>query len=221
MTASCGSVSHRVLTFALCALLYASASGSLAANASGQMRQRVLERDAFPFEPIEIIDVKVKKGSISFGSTLDNDVDWLEGLTLRVKNISETPISYISIGLHVNPPESGSLPKMTIFSAGSLPVPQNGVLQPAKVLVAPDDYVDIPFDAGAYRVYKTELQASKVLLRIETICFTDDTAWMQGMLHKRDPNNPFRWNVIESSKKRYEEFLKKQRSERLPTKASC
>jgi hypothetical protein len=203
----------KVLVFAFAVLLFLVANflKSQAIAAPGQVR--ALERDVQPFEPIEIVAVEVKGKAAEFGKPLDNDVDWLRGLTLRVKNISGKPISYISIHLRVNPPESGSLPKVTKFSAGSLPFPRNGVLEPAKTLVAPGDFVDVRFDDVAFNTYKNDLQVSKTIVRLGEIFFTDDTAWMRGMLHTRDPKNPFRWNVIQSSQERLEEFYKKLRSE--------
>ena len=187
-------------------------------GAAVQTQGRVLAREELPFEPIEIVNVIVKDSTVSFGTTLTEDNDWLQGLTLRIKNISGKPISYIGIQLCVNPPESGNLSKVTEFSAGSLPILNNGLLTPARTLVTPNNYMDIKFDDSAYKKYKTELQVSKVYIRVGKIFFTDDTLWSQGMLHRRDPNKLNRWNVVDSSRLRVEEFYKQKSSTRPQSK---
>ena len=205
------SIPGRFMIFVFAALFYLSPTF---VSAAVQTQGRVLAREELPFEPIEIVNVIVKDSTVSFGTALTEDSDWLQGLTLRIKNISGKPISYRGIQLCVNPPESGNLPKVTEFSAGSLPILNNDLLTPARTLVAPNNYIDIKFDDSAYKKYKTELQVSKVFIRVGKIFFTDDTLWSQGMLHRRDPNKPNRWNVIDSSRLRVEEFYKQKSSTR-------
>ena len=117
--------------------------------------------------------------------------------------------------MRVDPPASGTVPRVTELSAGSLPIARNGILSPAKTLVGPDGVTDVSLNDAAYDTYKNELQGPRIKVRIGSVFFTDDTSWKQGMLHKRDPSNPNRWIVVESSRERLEEFYKKLRSGRL------
>jgi hypothetical protein len=174
----------------------------------GQEQPRVLERLSFPFEPIEITDVRIKGQSIKFSPVLTDNVDWLQGLTVQVKNISGKPISYISIELWVHPPESGNRPTVTTIASGQVPLSSAEISQPAKVLVAPNASTEITLNDSAYTVYKNELHASKVQVRVGMVFFTDNTAWKEGVLLRRDKTKPNRWNVIKDSERRLEEFLK-------------
>lgn len=112
------SILGRFMIFVFAALFHLSPTF---VSAAVQTQGRVLAREELPFEPIEIVNVIVKDSTVSFGTPLTEDSDWLQGLTLRIKNISGKPISYIGIQLCVNSPESGNLPKITEFSAGALP----------------------------------------------------------------------------------------------------
>jgi hypothetical protein len=212
MLTSPRSIFYAVLAVIAGVSLLPAANATQQTQVAGRVQGRVLERQVLPFEPIEITEVRVKGQAVELNTPLTDDTDWLQGLTFRVKNISGKPISHISIELHVNPPESGYLPKVTHISAGSSPYSPKGTLEPAKTLVAPDGFTEIMFKENAYDGYKYELQASKVHVRVGMVFFTDDTAWKEGVLLRRDLNNPNRWLVIKESEKRLEEFLRRQGS---------
>ncbi|MFY9557970.1 MAG: hypothetical protein WAV20_06305 [Blastocatellia bacterium] len=210
MLTSPKNIYHKVAVSIACVLLFSLASPAEPEPVAAQGQARTLERSVLPFEPIEIMDVKLHGRSIRLNAALTGDNDWLQGLTFRVKNISGKPISYVSIQLRVNPPESGNLPRVTGLSAGFSPFSPNGISPRAETFVAPDDFGEIVLSDTAYNAYKHELQASTILVRVGLVVFTDDTAWSEGLLLKRDAKTPNRWVVVEESQKRLEETLKKQ-----------
>jgi hypothetical protein len=157
----------RIYIFALGALIF---SVTTVLGFGIEPRQgRLLSKASHPFEPIEIESIKVKGNPINFDEPLGNDKDWLQGLTIRVKNISEKPISYISIELWSYPPESGDKPRVTSFSRGSLPLPRNGVLEPPTTIVSPDEFIDITFTDEMYNIYKEYLQVSNLKVSVGNV----------------------------------------------------
>lgn len=178
-------------------------------------QSRLLSRASHPFEPIEMVSIKVKGNPINFDEPLGSDKDWLQGLMIRVKNISEKPISYISIELWSYPPESGHIPRVTSFFRGSLPLPRNGVLEPPKTIVSPGEFIDITFTDEMYNIYKEYLQVSNLKVSVGKIFFMDDTLWMDGVIFTRDPDKPTRWKPVQSSVKSVEEFYLQKKTQSL------
>jgi hypothetical protein len=112
------------------------------------------------------------------------------------------------------------MPKVIELMAGSVSLLTKNNPQAANVLIALDGAKEITFNTSASYAYKDELQSSQIPMRVGKVLFTDDTLWSQGMLHRRDVDNPNKWNVIEQSRERVEGFYKKQRSEKAPSGVS-
>ncbi len=176
---------------------------------------RVLTLKTYPFAPVEILELRINDSSIRFNEKLSEDNDWLKDLRVQVKNISDKAISYISIELRNEPPESGDKPRITAFSIGSLPVSRNQLVQQAETLVSPEAFIDIPLPQKQYEIYKDYLQVSSLEVSIGQVFFTDDTLWTRGVLYTRDPKNSNKWNPIKSSVEKVEEFYLQKRQQRL------
>jgi hypothetical protein len=171
---------------------------NISANVNGPYQGRTLQEDPLPSQPVEITGVKIKGKPVKFGSPLGDDIDWLRGLTVRVKNISGKPINFISFQLRINPPEPGSLTRVVeLMMAGSIFLLMDNEPQAVKVLVMPDKFTEITFDDRAYDLNKDKLQSPIVYFRVGRVLFEDDTLWFDGRLYRRDPKDPSRWNAIE------------------------
>ena len=204
---------HGFFVVCLSILLLFGLTAKINANQAGQ--GRILKSVTYPFAPVEIIEIKVNDTPISFNQILGNDIDWINGLTVRVKNTSEKPISYISIDLRSEPPESGDKPRITSFSKGVLPVSRDIPVAPGNTLVAPDTFIEIPFTNEQFQIYKDYLQVSSLQVSVGSVFFTDDTLWMQGVLYTRDTKNPNKWNPVKSSVERLEKYYLQKRTQSL------
>ena len=180
---------------------------------------RVISKLTSPFEPVLLTNAKARGKAIRFEMpSVDDDQNWLQGLSVQVRNISERAITYVSIELRVDPPESGNLPRITSFSAGSLPLSGDGLLPTAEKLILPGRSIDIKFPDEKYLRYREYLQVDNVKISIGKVFFEDDTLWMGGVLYTRDPKNSNRWNPVESSVRNLEESYReriKQQSQSL------
>jgi hypothetical protein len=176
-------------------------------------QSRVLKLMTYPFAPVEIMGIKVKDTPVSFNQPLSDDKDWINGITVRVKNISEKSISYISIELRSEPPESGDKPRITSVSSGVLPLLRDGAEQQANILISPDMFIDITLSNDQYQVYKDYLQVSSLQVSVGSVFFTDDTLWMKGVSFTRDSKNPNNWKPVKTSVKSVEEFYLQNRKQ--------
>lgn len=62
-----------------------------------QAKQRVVQLSVFRDSPVEIVAVKVKGAEVKPKQKFSGDSDWLNGMTITLKNVSERPIAYVSV----------------------------------------------------------------------------------------------------------------------------
>lgn len=62
-----------------------------------QARNRVVQHRVYKDQPVEIVDVKVKKTQIKPNRSFIEGSDWLNGMTVSLKNVSDKPIAYVSV----------------------------------------------------------------------------------------------------------------------------
>ena len=165
--------------------------------------ERKLIKPTWRNEPVKVKKVKVKKGFVTLGRKFtDDDDNWLEGLTLTVKNTSQKDIVFVDISLTLFSKEGDDVvddvPVQFPFTYGSDTgmVGVDSTSNPIK----PGGSVDITLSENAYIVLKEGLASTNyplkfrhVELRVDAVLFADDTLWRKGSMFLRDPNDPGKW----------------------------
>ena len=167
-------------------------------------RHRVISQvpvEAGRQSPIQVVSVKFKGEAVEPGRQFLAGDDWLVDLTFRVKNVSDRPITYVSIGLRV-PAAAGRKNKFSEFVGpyryGCPPgfpcLPEATRLQKE---IMPGETQDVVVAEGAYKNLTAALAqngASTPIVAaeydIDSVVFDADTRWSRGFLFRRDPLEP-------------------------------
>src|SRR6185503_12498769 len=165
--------------------------------------ERKLIKSTWRNEPLKVSKVKVKKGAIELGRKFTDDSDdWLDGLTVTVKNTTSKDILGVDVSLTLFTKEGGDkvddVPIQFPFSYGSdkTIVEDDSSEKPIK----PGHSVYITLSEDAYLMLKEGLARARyprkfqhVELRIDAVLFADGTLWRKGYIFVRDPNDPTKW----------------------------
>jgi hypothetical protein len=171
----------------------------LAVAAQAQEAIRTLEKVSLKNEPVAITEIRVGNNSgISLGQSFIANKDWVSDLTFKVKNVSAKPIARVELELQFPEVKINKGALVTSIQYGQVPdLPEPGQEKPP---VAPNETIQLQLDSDTYGGLKGMLNANerplgvtKVRVRLSTIIFVDGTAWHNGYLHTRDPNNPMKW----------------------------
>lgn len=194
-----------LLTLLVCGLIVSRTGDTQASNSPQQQKQSASERKlvkpTWRNEPVKVKKVKVKKGFIELGRKFkDEDDNWLEGLTLSVKNTSTKDIVYVdvSLTLFAGGDEVNDAPVQFPFTYESNTGVAGGDTNADPI--KPGGSVDIALSENAYLTLKEGLALANyplkfrhVELRIDAVAFADGTLWRKGSMFIRDPNNPDKW----------------------------
>lgn len=180
-----------------------------AVGVAGQRRERivVLKHDFDP--PVKIKAVRLDGKPIKTDEKFLADDDWLEGLSVSVKN--ETAKAIVSIGVDVlflRPEEQAKEPPY-VYKLGYGPDPF--LLKPGEEYqtnlppTPPGEMVAMFIPADHYNDIKSSLSElgypsphKGIEIRIASIGFSDGTFWHSGSYYRRDPTTPSGWKEIEA-----------------------
>src|SRR5690348_11233549 len=120
---------------------------------------------------------------------------WLGQPVVQVENISTKPIQYLMIEATL---PGAKAPFMLAFGQGP------GTSTTNATPLQPGAKIDLSVDHNACawikdRLLELDLRAlngNHVTAKINAVVFNDKTAWIDGLPHVMDPNNPRRWNVV-------------------------
>ena len=184
-------------------LLALAAASSIRAQ---EVREREL-RPAFDFTiiqtPVEIVSITLNGKDVLPGARITGNDDWLQGVSFKLKNISDKPLAYVDIGLRFPRPNGFvvyslhygvDLSRGETRRASSPPAIQPG--QSLDLALTKERYqvfLNILAQGGASRSFDT------ALFYIEQVCFENepDLIWEGGNLKRRDPNQVGKFNVLE------------------------
>src|SRR2546423_757867 len=172
---------------------------SLDTQAQSQETQRVVEKISLKNEPLEIAELRSKTKIVSMGQAFPSGDDWLEGMTFKLKNVSGKALRRAELELEFPEVKLGDGTFLFTIHYGQIPdLPDADSIEMPSV--QPDEKFDLKFDDSTYaslrrRVFQG-LSVTKVRVLISTAYFADGTAWHHGFWHRRDPNNPRRWLII-------------------------
>lgn len=195
-----------VVAAVLAAALFAVATARQNVDGS-QQRDRVIEERMFPNNnpeltpaPVIVTGVKNKKSRLKINSKISAADDWLESLTVSVKNISDKAITYVEIELDFPRPKDGN-PKERepplvfplYYGSDAAPAP----LKP-KQSFKPGETASAVLSDERYQVLKGALldeqysSIKRVKMRVMRVIFDDETMWNFGTMMRPDPDNPGR-----------------------------
>lgn len=171
-------------------------------NHAYQKQDRIIEKSSFPNEPVKITLVKTKKGVTKLGEKFsEDDDDWFKGLIVRVENISNKPINYISVMLVILRPKeqeaAGLHPFGEPLGYGISPFhSQDSPSKPVQA-IAPGGSVELVLTDESFEENKNLLKRlgfsdsiKRIELSLQEVGFEDGTVWSGGELWKRDSDNP-------------------------------
>jgi hypothetical protein len=162
----------------------------------------VTQRLRSPNQPVEITEVSARGKLTQLNKSIDVDDDWLNGLSLRIKNTSDKIVLSIDLVVTLPDTEAPGQPMLGFpmhYGANPPGAKHPGTGAPLK----PNDILDVTISEQMYRNIKPHLESriplknlKQVQIILDLIVFNDDTAWSSGEHLRRDPDNPRRWIPI-------------------------
>lgn len=188
------------LAFIAALLLTPPPKAYLQNNEANRHEDRLVEKDEGFKPPVEITAIKSKAGVIKPGMKFSSDEDWIQGLTISVRNKSEKPITHISLRILFPRPEGQQdlLDFVDSLNYGESPMPyEDGrvPLNPAKA-IEPGESVELKLSDEDYSALKTLLKDSgftsinRVKVGVKALGFSDGTLWMAGRTYTLDRDSP-------------------------------
>jgi len=176
-------------------------------NVIGQKSEREIEQRRMPNQPAEVLEIKNKKFKFPKVSKIEDGEDWLEGLSVSVKNTSNKAITYVEIELefpraeNLSTREEPSLGFNLYF--GTREKPDSSGPRPS---IKPGEVVQISLSDERYGLLDEALislqyskSIKKIRMAMRVVIFEDDLMWLVGDMMSRDPDNPHRWVRIKQS----------------------
>lgn len=171
-------------------------------------KEKKVTKESFKNEPIEFIELKSNGKKFKLDEKLTQEDDWLKDFTINFKNISDKPITYVSIIVNFPETRSNGLPMSHIIKFGvhpDLPNKNNDELK----MVAPNEIAQINLSPERYDILKAFLATRHHLLKdlteanitIQSVFFTDGTNWFGGAISRPDPNRPGKYIPVDENHK--------------------
>ncbi len=209
--------SHTVLASITALMLGTVAFVTLTAHGSGQNgRQRAVQIKTYKNQPADIVAVKVKGVPVESGRKFTGDSDWFNGMTVTVKNVTDKPIVWATVlvlayherdGKRIKTSDGRDTAVGTSLMYGVRPlIPGEPPLSYSATPLMPGQSADLVLSERwrdeLYSLLRARDSSTDILelnLSLEEVSFygDDETMWRNGFKHRRDPNNPRRWLVVD------------------------
>lgn len=176
-----------------------------------QTKQRVILLKPYKDQPVEIVAVKVKGAFIKPKQKFDGDGDWLNGMEIKLKNVSDRPVAYASVlvGAEYAKRDGDPVNAGTVLHYGAQSPPQGqtypaGFTKPAPLL--PGATVNLVLADKARDQLQSHLtlnnastDITELNLRVYVVFFEgdSDTKWSMGGMLRRNPLDADHWVTIE------------------------
>lgn len=176
---------------------------------AGQKKERAIKKENWRNEPFKVEKVKVKGIPVEIGQKLIADDDWLQGLTIELKNTSGKSILFAAVNIDFSLPAGSEYAGKHMLRwklpYGHIPQPPGTPPRPDRpASIAPDEKLELVLSDRDYTLIIASLKklayptdVAEVTLSLGEVYFEDETMWKAGRLHRRDRNNPRRWNIEE------------------------
>ena len=151
--------------------------------------------------PVKLTLIKSRVGVIEPGKKFPADEAWFKGLTIRVRNDSEKPVTHISLRIRFLRPEGqeNELDFVEPLNYGESPIPfPNGHVpfNPVKPIM-PGESIELKLSDEDYDEIRVLLKNSKyppsikkLKVTVSMLGFNDGTIWMGGKRYELDRDSP-------------------------------
>ena len=175
--------------------------------ATAQTLPRVIDKMTWRTEPIKIEKITTNGAVVELGKRFPGDKDWLKGLTILVKNVSDKAIARIELNLDF--PRSEPVPEDVpfysmplVYGLDPLDYPNSGhppILLPGErgELRLPD--VNLPVIKKDLADLGYPEDVTRARLRLDVVIFLDRLMWGSDEILHPDPKNPKSWSILEFS----------------------
>lgn len=174
------------------AMLFSAAPGM-------EKRDRVVKRASEEFAVVEVTSVEVDGKPVEAGRKFTASDDWLKGLKIRGKNISDKGIVTIIVELSFEQPGLENF----VYSVAHGVIPRSVEKAGAATKIKPHETVDIFLSETIHDNLRTLLAergypegVETINVSIGTVAFDDYTLWRHGKFLRPDPHDSTRWQVI-------------------------
>lgn len=186
----------------------------------GQQTDRTIKKRNWRNEPLEILKLHVKTKEVNFKEKFATNDDWLNDLSVTVRNASSQTIVFISLGLTFLPTKDADeqVPATSFIQYGSYPLAsgQSATPNTNEPALQPGDTTIIRVrDYQKLRDFlnraKQPQSITEAELYVSEFIYADGTKWSRGYLYKRDPNSPIEsWIPINTSSKFFRQNEQKE-----------
>jgi len=174
---------------------------------STQTSERAIDKVLVPSQPVELLGMRNKHGKVFKGGKIEDDDEWMDGLTVSVRNKSDKALTYVQVTLDFpkveNSAEDEEPPLAYFLYFGTREKPDAAAPLPS---IKPGEVVELTLTTERYDILKRHLQElkysrgiKKVKMTLHAVIFEDDLMWNSGVMMRRDPNDPYRWHAIRQS----------------------
>lgn len=202
------SLPSRVVTHVLIIPLLFFAALPTAVNSARQSSERAIEQRHVRGQPAEVVEIRNKKLKLVKASKIEDGDDWLEGLSVSVKNTSAKAITYVEVGLEFPKADdlSATDDRILAFNLyyGTREKPDGSGQRPS---IKPGEVTQLTLSDERYELLQGALSSlnysksiKKIKLAVRVVIFEDDIMWNFGTMMSRDPDDPHRWVRIGQSR---------------------
>jgi hypothetical protein len=173
-----------------------------ALSVAAPSRLRTVKRLSRPDEPVQILAVKMNGKPVVFGKSFMAKDDWLGGLTLVIKNVSERSVSWVNLdlGFHKPPDPGVRLVEHVTYGIGRWDEDKiRGGGPPLK----PGETVEVPYSIEQYHSIREIMDGMaypksipEVEVSVEQVIFADqpELMWIEGKMNEF--HSPTGWRPV-------------------------
>jgi len=176
-----------------------------------QVKQRVVEPVVYLDQPVDIDAVRVKGVPVKPKQRFNVDSDWLNGMTVTIKNVFDKPVACVSVlvgayyerdGKHIKQRDEQDVQAGVQLMYGAQPPGPGDSAPPYRAPLLPGQTVDVVLsEAKRNELYSlltkdnTSTDVVELTLRVYLVFFEgdSDTMWKTGRVLRRDPNDSRDW----------------------------
>jgi len=165
-------------------------AGLLIRNVNSQSKEIIVEKKRKD-QPVTIVEIQTESNKSDLRKSFVKSATWYKGLEIKIENVSEKPISYLSLDLIFRRPKNiaakskeDSLPFGQIIEYGD----KDNLTE---VKIAPKETATITLDKVQYETLNSALLSlgypenfDGVEIELKEIFFTDDSRWFKGVWSK-------------------------------------
>lgn len=185
-------------------------------HAIDQAKERAVKIKTFKEQPVEIVAVNVKGTPVEAEKKFAGNSDWLNGMTITIKNVSEKPVVYVAVAVTAHYEKDGVRRRTSdgrdyvvaidlMYGVrphlpGEPPRPYRATpLMPGQTadLLFSEIQRDQLFWILSHEDYSTDV--TELTLSTDYVAWygEDETMWIRGRMHRLDPKDPRHWVPVE------------------------